>query len=254
MFEWDNNKSIAYDSKFRRQAFEQAGKEDPMKDKYVELNDSTSQDIIEDVYQHLRLSFSTWLARNAGKGIRERLEEILKRNDLPLFEKRKRLDILLESRVIGWMEPSDEDDESELGFLRVDCLTQGKEGCSGRCKWVTEGKSDSEDESGKCRIHSPQTIQPNETPLHVPRLLYLRLVDELIRYASRRQEIFSKKVPRLTIRQDAQRIGNQYIIPEGSPDWNSWWELLRSEWISPEKEESKLFEQQFDSIPIVSDI
>jgi hypothetical protein len=243
MFEWDNNKTIAYDSKFRKRAFEDAGVEDPAKDKYVELRSSSLQDEIEDVYQHLRLSFSSWLARNAGKGIREKLEGILKRNDLPLFEKRKRLDILLEARVIGWLEPSDEDDESELGFLRVDCLTQEEGNCTGRCKWKSEGSEE------KCRIHSPSTIQPNDTPLHVPRLLYLRLIDELIRYASRRQEIFDKKVPRLTIRQDAQRIGDQYIIHEGSPDWNSWWELLRSEWLTPEKEETKVFEQQFDSVP-----
>ena len=246
MFEWDNNKTIAYDSKFRKKAFEDADVEDPMKDKYIELRGSSIQDEIEDVYQHLRLSFSSWLARTAGQETRIKLEKILNRNDLPLFEKRKRLDILLEARVIGWLEPSDEDDESELGFLRVDCLKQEKDSCSGRCKWISE---DDTSDSGKCRIHSPGTIQPNEIPLHVPRLLYLRLVDELIRYASRRQEIFDKKVPRLTIRQDAQRIGDQYIIPEGSPDWNSWWELLRSEWLTPEKEDVKSFDQQFDSAP-----
>jgi hypothetical protein len=198
----------------------------------------------------LRLSFSSWLARSAGRDIREKLGGILKRNDLPLYEKRKRLDILLEARIIGWLEPSDEDDESEVGFLRVDCLSQSEESCSGRCKW----KESSSEEDGKCRIHSPSTIQPNDTPLHVPRLLYLRLVDELIRYASKREEIFSKKVPRLTIRQDAQRgpdrkTGDQYIILEGSPDWNSWWELLRSEWLTPEKDESKSFDQQFESSP-----
>ena len=251
MYEWDNNKTIAYDSKFRKSAFEHAGVEDPMKDKYMELRASSVQDEIEDVYQHLRLSFSSWLSRSAGRDMREKLGAILKRNDLPLYEKRKRLDILLEARIIGWLEPSDEDDESELGFLRVDCLTQGQESCTGRCKWK---ESEGSEEDGKCRIHSPSTVQPNDTPLHVPRLLYLRLVDELIRYASKREEIFSKKVPRLTIRQDAQRgpdrkTGDQYIILEGSPDWNSWWELLRSEWLTSEKEETKVFDQQFESAP-----
>ena len=245
MFEWDNNKTIAYDSKFRKQAFEHAGVEDPLKGKYIELQSSNIQEEIEDVYQHLRLSFSSWLARSAGKDMKDKLEKILGRNDLPLFEKRKRLDILLEARIIRWLEPSDEDDESEIGFLRVDCLTQSQDTCSGRCKWVSREES----EDGRCRIHSPRTIQPNDIPLHVPRLLYLRLIDELIRFASKRQEIFDKKVPRLTIRQEAQRVGDQYIIPEGSPDWNSWWELLRSEWLTPEKEEVKVFDQQFNSTP-----
>jgi hypothetical protein len=80
-------------------------------------------------------------------------------------------------------------------------------------------------------------------------MLYLRLVDELIRYASRREEIFLKQVPRLTIRKEAQRQGDQYIIPEGSPDWNTWWEHLRTEWMTPEKEEGKFFDELYEPIP-----
>ena len=80
-------------------------------------------------------------------------------------------------------------------------------------------------------------------------MLYLRLVDELIRYASRREEIFARKVPRLTIRQEAQLIGDQFIIPEGSADWNTWWESLRTEWIATEAEGPKGFEDQFEPVP-----
>jgi hypothetical protein len=79
------------------------------------------------------------------------------------------------------------------------------------------------------------------------------LIDELIRFASRRQEIFDKKVPRLTIRQDAQRIGDQYIIPEGSSDWNSWWELLRSEWFNAEGDVARPFDEIYDPIPELSE-
>jgi len=244
MFEWDNNKSIAYDSKMRLVAFEHAGEKDPEQDKYIRLESSSIQDEIEDVYQHLRLSFASWLARpSAGKEIRGSLEAILKRNDLPLFEKRKRLDILLEAKITGWLESKD-DEKTELGFLRVDCLTQPESTCSGRCKWASESPN-------KCRIHTPATISPNGSVINVPRMLYLRLVDELIRYASRREEIFSRRVPRLTIRQDAQRIGDQYIVPEGSPDWNSWWELLRSEWLTTDTDTMKVFDEQFSPIPDV---
>ena len=246
MFEWDNNKTIAYDSKFRKEAFEHAEQKDP--ESYIELQASSVQDELEDVYQHLRLSFSSWLARPAaGKEKRDKLETILKNNAMPLFEKRKRLDILLETEVTGWLEPKEKDEDTELGFLRVDCLVQGQESCSGRCKWISKAEED----SGKCYIHTPATITPNGIPLPVPRLLYLRLVDELIRYAYRREEIFSRRIPRLTIRQDAQRIGDQYIIPEGSPDWNTWWEILRSEWISPDIQIPRSFDEQFEPIPEV---
>ena len=246
-FEWQVNKDIAYDSKMRLKAFEHTGEPELDDKKYVQLESSSIQDEIEDVYQHLRLSFSTWLARagpTGGASFRGKLEDILKRYDLPVFEKRKRLDIMLEGKIIKWLEPGDEEDETELGFLRVDCLTQGETGCSGRCTWKAEDNT--------CRIHTPSTIRPNDISLHVPRMLYLRLVDELIRFAYRRQEIFDRKVPRLTIRQDAQRLGDQYIIPEGSPDWNSWWELLRSEWFSGEGDIRKSFDDQFEPIPDLS--
>jgi hypothetical protein len=255
MFEWDNNKTIAYDSKTREAAFEHAGMKDPMEGKYIKLESSSIQDEIEDVYQHLRLSFASWLARPAGKEIRGKLEQILKRNDLPLFEKRKRLDILLEAMVTGWLEPKEEGDITELGFLRVDCVTQPESLCSGRCKWSSSSSSSSAQGQGqgqtqnKCSIHTPASISPNGSVINVPRMLYLRLVDELIRYASRREEIFARRVPRLTIRQEAQRIGDQYIIPEGSADWKSWWELLRSEWIATETEGPKTFEDQFEPVP-----
>jgi hypothetical protein len=246
MFEWDTNKDIAYNSKMRRSAFEHADEVEMDKKEYVELESSSIQDQIEDVYQHLRLSFSNWLARAGEKGgsqFRGKIEEILKRQDLPLFEKRKRLDMILERRIVKWLEPTDED-ESELGFLRVDCLSQGETGCSGRCSWKAD--------EGVCKIHTPSTMRPNGIDVPVPRLLYLRLVDELIRFASRKEEIFSRTVPRLTIRQDAQRQGDQYIIPEGSPDWNSWWEMLRSEWFAGESDLKKPFDEQFEPIPDMS--
>jgi hypothetical protein len=131
-FEWQINKDIAYDSKMRLKAFEHASEED--KKKYVQLESSSIQDEIEDVYQHLRLTFSSWLARSGpsgGSSFRKKLEEILKRYDIPVFEKRKRLDIMLEGKITGWLEPSDETDETELGFLRVDCIAQGETGCTG---------------------------------------------------------------------------------------------------------------------------
>jgi len=244
MFEWDNNKTIAYDSSLRKRAFENAKMVDPKRDKYITLDASSVQEEIEDVYQHLRLSFASWLARaGAGKEKRQQIEEIIKRYDFPLSEKRKRLDILLEGEITSWLEPKNEEEakNSELDFLRVDCITQPESACHGRCKWVSTTTPN------KCSIHTPASISPNGSSIPVPRLLYLRLIDELIRYATRREEIFNKRVPRLTIRQEAQRVGDQYIIPEGSADWNTWWEILRSEWNTSEGPKS--FEEQFEPVP-----
>lgn len=249
-FEWDMNRTIAYDLKHRERAFADASEavdvEDPMAEKskeFLELKVSDIQEELEDVYQHLRLTFANWLGtKGSGKTLREALRDVLRRTDLPLFEKRKRLDILLEDKVIRWLEPSAEDEKTEMSFLRVDCLTTPADQCSGRCKWT-------DDEGGTCKIHTPATYKPDGVALSVPRLLYLRLVDELIRYASKREEIFNRAVPRLTIRQEAERKGDQYIIAEGTPDWNSWWEFLRAEWMTPEVETAKGFDEKYEPVP-----
>ena len=240
--EWDINRTIAYDADFRKKAFKDAEEDDLATKDYVKLTVRNIEEEIEDVYQHLRLTFSNWLATTGGRDIREAIRNVIKRKDLALNEKRKRLDILLEDKVTGWLEPRAADEDlPPIGFLRVDCLVQGESECSGSCKWSSE--------TSTCKIHTPASVNPNGTVLQVPRLLYLRLVDELIRFAAKKEEIFSKQVPRLTIRRDAQRQGDQYIIPEDSPDWNTWWELLRTEWMRPEKEVAKFFDEQYEPIP-----
>ena len=259
--DWDINTTIAYDTEARQRAFKLAdegrktkeGEEedsdeeeiiDPKRDQYLTLKMESSQDEIEDVYQHLRLTFSTWLATGAGSQKRQRLLEVLKNVDLPLRDKRRRLDILLYTDVIRWLEPKETDEKSDIGFLRIDCQVQGQETCTGRCKWAPK-ESDNES-CGPCKIHSPKQ---DGSIMNVPRMLYLRLVDELIRYAARREEIFNKQVPRLTIRRKAQRSGDQYIVAEGTSDWNTWWEILRAEWFVPEKEVAKHFDEQFNPLP-----
>ena len=251
--EWDINRTIAYDAASRKRAFELAEEDDEDDKKYVQLKVSSIQDEIEDVYQHLRVSFSNWLAIGAGRDIRKALEDVLKRSELPLYEKRKRLDILLEDKVTRWLEPMDKESDPDIGFLRVDCLVQDESGCSGRCKWLSGAtQSGATEGTGVCKIHTPAKVSPNGVVLQVPRMLYLRLVDELIRYAAKREEIFSRQVPRLTIRQEAQRKGDQYIVPEGSPDWNTWWEFLRREWMVSEKESTKFFDEQYEPAIIES--
>jgi hypothetical protein len=247
--DWDINKTIAYDSETRIKAFQEASKggdeiKDPKADTYLKLELEGSQDEIEDVYQHLRLTFSTWLATGAGSMKRDKLKDILKDDIMPLNEKRKRLDILLYSDIHGWLEPKESGEKSDIGFLRIDCQVQGQAACKGRCVWAP--KTSDDENCGPCKIHTPKT---DGTIVNVPRMLYLRLVDELIRYAAKREEIFSRQVSRLTIRREAQRFEDQYIVPEGSSDWTTWWEMLRSEWFTAGKEQNKFFDEQYSPIP-----
>ena len=255
--EWNINNTIAYDIQMRKTAFEHAkvGQNpkdtasiitDPKDKDYLKLNYEGSEDDIEDIYQHLRLSFSNWLDSEAGREIRSRLEPLLKSTHISLYDKRKQVDILLYSTIIQWLEPN-AGDQGDIGFLRVDCLVQGKESCSGRCKWVPNRDAGVEGiEAGSCKIHMPK---PTATVMHFPKVLYIRLIDELIRYTSKRNEIFDKSVPRLTVRRDAQRQGDQYIIPEGTSAWKTWWEHLRSDWLTPDQEEYVHFDEQYEPIP-----
>ena len=257
-FDWDINNTIAYDAEMRREAFKHAdvgrksdGKEadaeikDPKDLDYMKIEMDSSQNEIEDVYQHLRLTFSSWLSTGAGSTKRARLEEILENNDSPLSFKRKQVDILLYNDIFKWLEPSEDDTTSDIGFLRVDCQIQGESDCKGRCKWAPK-ETDNEN-CGPCKIHTPKA---NGVIMNVPRMLYLRLVDELIRYAAKRREIFNRQVPRLTIRKEAQLLNDQFIIPEGTSDWNTWWEKLRVEWMYPEKAGDRHFDEQY--VPIAT--
>ena len=261
--EWNLNNTIAYDIEMRRTAFQHAkvGQDlgdpasisvDPKDKEYLKLDYEGSEDDIEDIYQHLRLSFSNWLDTEAGREIRARLETVLRSSQTSLYDKRKQVDILLYSTIKQWLEPNTDDIGSKadmIGFLRVDCLVQGKESCSGRCKWVPRVDAGAEGvEAGSCKIHMPRP-QAKGTVIHFPKLLYIRLVDELIRYTSKRNEIFDKSVPRLTVRREAQRQGDQYIIPEGTSAWKTWWEHLRSDWLTPDEEESLHFDEQYEPIP-----
>ena len=248
--EWNINNTIAYDIELRTDAFKKAQNSleegvviiDPKGKEYHKLDFNNSQNEVEDIYQHLRLTFSNWLATEGGRDIRPRLETILKSKHISLYDKRKQVDILLYSTVKTWLEPNEGDSATDYGFLRVDCRVQGNDTCSGRCKWVTEPEG-----ASTCKIHLPRQT---ETVIDFSKMLYIRLVDELIRYASKRLELFEGDVSRISIKRDAQRKGDQYIIPMGTSAWKTWWEHLRNEWMESEKEEPQHFDEQYIPVPI----
>ncbi len=189
---------------------------------------------MNEVYEHLRLTFSNWLAtQERGGEFRSAFEETIFRRDLPLFEKRKRLEIMLSPVIGSWLDESDEDAPRQSPLLRVDCRLRPQEECTGMCSWSRKGD--------QCLLHVPKTAQPEEEDLASgARVLLLRLIEELLRYAGKRQQIFEQRVSQLAVLDNPVRVKDQYIVPEKSAAWS---ELLRLDWAREKTEEPRYLEE-----------
>jgi len=195
----------------------------------------------QEIFEHLRLTFSNWLAaKKDGGEFRGILEDVIFSRKLPLFEKRKRMEILLSPIIDEWIttEYTDEDKKRkhETSLLRTDCRIRAKDSCGGRCVW-----RQSED-AGKCMLHVPKETSLGEQDVAVsaPRVLLLRLIEELIRYGERRRQLLDQDVSRLAAFDKPITDGNQRIYPEKSAEW---YELLRLEWASQKDEEPQFYEE-----------
>ena len=169
---------------------------------------------MNETYQHLRITFSNWIDTNLK--VKDIIIHTINRNDIPLFEKRKRLEVILFPIIEEWMSESDEDKDKTASLLRVDCLLQNESNCSGNCSWKKE--------SSRCLIHVPQD---SSNKVSTVRILLLRIIEELLRFGKKRMEILNKKISKISIIDSAIRTGDQYIIPETSLEWT---ELLRNDW------------------------
>jgi hypothetical protein len=222
--EWAINRTIALDDDMR----ELPGEKERM-------------DILEfqEIFEHLRLTFSNWLATNPNGGtFRKQLEDVLFSRRLPLYEKRKRMEILLASPVESWIatddSPEDAARKQRVSILRADCTLKDNAGCSGRCVWrrrEVAGK-----EKGVCLLHSPEETQLGEDTRKVsaPRVLLLRLIEELLRYGERRRQLLNQDVSQMAALEKPITLpatdggkGRQRIYPEKS---TAWFELLRLDW------------------------
>lgn len=189
---------------------------------------------MNEVYEHLRLTFSNWLAtQERGGEFRVAFEDTIFRRDLPLFEKRKRMEIMLSPIIESWLEESDERAPRQASLLRVDCRLRSQEECTGMCSWSRKGD--------QCLIHVPKTAQPEGEDLASgARVLLLRLIEELLRYAGKRQQIFEQRVSQLAVLDNPIRLKDQYIVPEKSAAWS---DLLRLEWARDKTEEPRYLEE-----------
>lgn len=198
-----------------------------------------------EIFEHLRITFSNWLAaKEDGGKFRNIMEEIIFSRKLPLYEKRKRLEILLNHEVEDWITTDfteeDKKKSHETSLLRVDCRIRGQEACGGKCVWRKNK------DEGKCLLHVPKQTELGEsdTPVSAPRVLLLRLIEELLRYGERRRQLMDQDVSRLVNLEKPVIIdgkdGKQIIYPEKSA---AWYELLRLEWATKKDEKPQFYEE-----------
>lgn len=180
----------------------------------------------EELYQTFRLTFANWLTTRKDKAsFRSELKRIIDpRNRLPVYEQRRRLEILIGPILKGWLLPDPEEFEIIPMLRRVNCLQfSTEETCSGSCKWTTE--------DSKCRLHVPAKVPfgslgEDKTHGDTSRVFILRLIDELVRLPSMRNELITNKVQKVQIPKKAMQIDNQYILPENVPEYDELFQLI----------------------------
>jgi len=165
----------------------------------ISLEESTSsvQEQAEEAYQLVRLSLSRWLNRDAkGPTLRRILIGIINGSQ-PLYEKRKRLDLILQPKIQEWLIHTQTSERVTLPILREDCLSIPEEKCAGSCKWSGD----------RCLIHVPTE---SSNPLTM--VFTARISDELLRYARQRHEIMDESVKTIREPKGAVRVGNELYL------------------------------------------
>jgi hypothetical protein len=211
----------------------------------VERMRTSTHHQLEELYQQFRIMVSNWLtSMRAGSEVRTDIEEIIFNNDLPEYERRKRLYIYLSTTLLSWFYPDPQEWEKGKGaFLRKDCRLMGTpDKCTGSCVWKEDPNNEN---SGKCLLHIPETTQLSENSdervVSTSDLFTKRIIDELVRFPIRRNQLMKKgKISKLASIIEPIRDGDQYIIPESSSTWT---DLLRLDWTKQIPEEKKYYEE-----------
>jgi hypothetical protein len=196
----------------------------------------------EEIYQHLRFTFANWFALAPGN-LKEQINKIIffkgKQNiNIPLYEKRQRLLLILENDIMSWLDSSIAVPERKPSLKRIDCRVTAEAQCKDRCVW--KGKED------KCLLHVPENFDVGSNKLPARNLLVRKLIEELIRFPEKRRELITQDVGQYVKIREPFRSGSQYIVPEDLPAWS---ELLRMEWTK--KEDYKYLEEYSSITPLI---
>jgi hypothetical protein len=173
---------------------------------------------LAEAYQHVRLTLSRWLQRDArGPTILSEIRGLI-RSTLPLYEKRKRMDILLGDLLHNWIFVERTDQRKPLAILRQDCLSLDGNACeaAGACKWIpatsnsSASSASSSSSSGRCLIHAPTRGEESS----VIRIFTARLSDELLRFGTERKEILDadSHVSEIRSPKGVVRIGDELFL------------------------------------------
>jgi hypothetical protein len=106
------------------------------------------------------------------------------------------------------------------------------ESCSNRCIW--------KDAESQCLLHTPEQFEVGTKEVDAKGLLVKKLIEELIRFPTKRFELLQKKVSRYIRLREPFRSGNELIVPEDSAAWS---ELLRMEWAQTSIDQPKFLEE-----------
>lgn len=147
----------------------------PMSDETVEF--ATAESFMNEAYQYLRIIVAHHFKEDEdGDRVLHNLENLRKAFHLPLYERRKRADLLLETVVRRFIKQTPYNDRlKEMPRIRKDCSkVQKAEDCpKGMCSWV----SSEDGKAGRCLLHAPVSTRfPNPE-----RVFTSRLVEEVLR-------------------------------------------------------------------------
>jgi hypothetical protein len=90
-------------------------------------------------------------------------------------------------------------------------------------------------------LHVPAKTSLGFQDVQVPRLMYVKLIEEILRYAEKRNQLFDKQVSYMIDLDNPIRRGNEYIVPEKSA---AWYELMRFEWAQKADEKGIYLEEK----------
>ncbi len=144
--------------------------------------DFTDEEVLEEAYQHMRISLAAWFQTAKGTRVKKQIELLRQaRKRLPLYELQKRLDLLLYPLVAQSVTT---EGKASSSILRRDCLQIKKEEeCVGSCTF-------SDGPNGRCLIHAKDT-QRYMDPV---RVITARLSDEFLRTFRQAEEILQGRV------------------------------------------------------------
>jgi hypothetical protein len=206
--------------------------------KEADLKLEINYEEFDEIYEHFRFTFSNWLSQQP-KPLVAAINSILYKEgkpnrDIPLFEKRKRLFILLGAELNSWLDSAIPVKGRKASLKRVDCLAiRNSKDCSNKCVWRGE-------EGGACLLHIPERFEVGDKEVDVKQLFVRKLIEELIRFPLKRAELMNKRVRKYITLRGVFRSGNDLIVPEISTAWT---ELLRMDWAKVSAEQPKYLEE-----------